>query len=227
LHSSYELDREHGTEPLDKASTYASGAFDNTDSIDNTSKQSVGSETVPAPVEEIGKEFETNEPCKDCAENEKCAQYRLLPWWRDYSQGSCTYSPSDDSNILLTNGPGSGSLGIAYQGWKYGVAANAKGLRYLPDDYTMYGSGSGFQQCSTLLEEMGHNFQMSESEKGETYNEERTGNDFYHNGQWYVSPLGEGAQDGDNECGNNVNDCEGRRTTFWAGCSVNDYWKND
>jgi len=216
LHATVELYNNKGDTPQERSEDYVTAAFNSTDDI--TYSYSSPDDTVDAPVEELGQSFETSCPCH---QQYTCQYGGILPWWREYGNGDCTFTPNSDSNILLTNNDGAG---VAYRSGKFGINANALNTGKAPSTVDEYGSGGGYESLSTLLEEMGHNFQMTDNEKGENFNPEKTGAEFYDDDSEYISPLGEGAQGETNECGYSVPDCGTRKAIKWAPCSYNDYW---
>lgn len=206
----------YGDTPKQRAEDYISWAFANIRPSDDQDTRSQNIDT-PHGRQDWRNSFEAYCPCQTYL---KCQYDGLLDWWADYSEADCTYTPSDDSNILITDMQGycTGG-GVAGRSGKYGVAGAGQQLSDLPSSVDRYGDSCAYESMSTVLEEMGHNYQKSGS-----YNVEQTGNDTSHDGDQYVSPLGEGATGGTNECGDSVANT-GKKYLQWVqNCTVDQYW---
>lgn len=207
----------YGDTPKQRAEDYINWAFANIRPGDDQDTRSQNIETPDGRQNPTADGFEAGCPCYPYF---NCRYDGLLDWWVDYSEADCTYTPSDDSNILITDMQGycTGG-GIAGLSGKFGIAGAGQHLSDLPASVDRYGDSCAYESMSTVLEEMGHNFQ-----KAADYDVEQTGNDTEHDGDYYVSPLGEGATGGTNECGDDVNDT-GKKYLQWVqNCTVSDYF---
>lgn len=210
-----ELKYQEGYTPQKRGETYVKGAFSN---ISQKYYYESPDVTIPAPVNDHGTAFTTNVPCTDIE-----YQYQdLLPWWQDYAEGNCSsIDTMSTANVLLLKGS-DGAGGIAQKNGKYAIHNEGTSLTFLPSSYEKYrlNSESGTEGASTLLEEMGHVFQ-----KAGDYEPEQTGDSDAVDGTSYVSPLGEGAQGGTNECGDPVNDSDGKKLTWDKNCTADNYFQ--
>ena len=210
LHTSDGLYNEDAATPINRASEYVQGAFNDITPAGNVVKRA---NQVPTPVERHKKSFEVDsDPCFG-----NPAQYEgIRDWWKNY--GDCVGSDiQDDANVLILRDH---SGGIARSiGAKYCVASGGHNLDDMPSGYNKYLGNSYPGIVNTILEEIGHCHQISPQEK--EYHHERTGHTLEALGNYYMTAIDH--SEDENECGAPRYNVDGNAHT-WSNCTFEDYW---
>lgn len=202
---------DHGSTPINRAKEYVDGAFQEISPTGNTSKLANG---LITPKERHNESFYVEE---DSCHGQPASYDGMLAWWHDYEECNLP-DAEDDSNILVLRDHSGGKAG---KSGKYSVASGGNNLMDLPSSYIKYALESQYPGiASTILEEIGHNLQRVDI----SFHSERTGESEQVDRDWYVTPLGEGAQGTQNECDEYVEYADGMKHTWDQQCTVNNYW---
>lgn len=183
------------------------------------------SSTVRAPQQNAYESFTAEYPCGDYQGENNYGS--LLPWWKDYHNCNGLTS-ARDTNVLLTS-TDSVRGGVSYRGGPFTVVQTGQYLGQA-DTYVKDAEKSNDVQNGVegLLHEVGHAFQMTDSEADDAYGNpnygtHKTGVSYDRPYGTSITPLGHGAQDdGVNECNKDVGTLNGFEQT-WSDCTQT-YW---
>lgn len=210
---------------INNAKMHIEGAFDRTNNSVNIIINDSYESRVPAPEENAYTSFKTSPPCDPHVDEISYANN--LEWWKNYH--SCKgLAGNSDSLVLLTNTT-SVRGGRANRGGEGHTVVQTGGLLAQADSYENDAKRADdvANGVEGLLHEVGHTFQMTDLEAKNQHNNENygvhmTGVSDNHSYGTSITPLGHGAQDSVNECGDPVGQLEGFEQT-WADCTQ-EYW---